>query len=176
MSHNKPPREYERPPIAPGAAPEPVRARGARKRLLLPMIAVAVLFGVGACGSDSGDDKGATTKAAAVTARPTVTVTTTATATVTAEPEPAPTVTATKTVKVKVTVTAHAASGSGSGSGGSSGGGTAVGTCSIKSNAGNCYSAGQYCRNGDHGATTTTAGGTRITCAYRSGGWRWTYS
>ncbi|MGW3913811.1 hypothetical protein ACWEBX_20145 [Streptomyces sp. NPDC005070] len=177
MSHDKPPHEHERPPVATGSVPEPARARRARRRHLLPVIAVAVLLGVSACGSDGGDDKGATTKAAVAKARPTVTVTTTATATVTAEPEPAPTVTATKTVKVKVTVTARAASGSGSGGSGSSGGGgTGVSTCSITSNAGNCYSAGQYCRNSDHGASTTTAGGTRITCAYRSGGWRWTYS
>ncbi|MFF2367585.1 hypothetical protein ACFVU0_33420 [Streptomyces sp. NPDC058122] len=179
MSHDNPPHEHERPPVAPGSAPESARARRARKRHLLPAIAVAVLLGVSACGNDGGDDKGATTKVAAATARPTVTVTATATETVTAEPEPAPTVTATKTVKVKVTVTAHAASGSGSGGSGNSGGsggGTSVSTCSITSNAGNCYSAGQYCRNSDHGAGTTTAGGTRITCAYRSGGWRWTYS
>ncbi|MEU6273388.1 hypothetical protein ABZ871_13420 [Streptomyces populi] len=152
-----------------------------RRRRALPVIALAVLFGVGACGSDGGDQKSGTTKVAAAKVQPTVTVTTTATATatVTAEPEPEPTVTATKTVKVKVTVTARAASNSGSGgsgSGGSGGSGTSVGTCSITSNAGNCYSAGQYCRNSDHGASTTTAGGTRITCAYRSGGWRWTYS
>ncbi|WP_405915672.1 hypothetical protein [Streptomyces sp. NBC_00728] len=181
MSHNQPPHGYGRPSAVPGSAPQSARPRRAQKRYVLPTIAFAVLFGASACGSDGGGEKNDTTKVAAAKVRPTVTVTATATATVTAEPEPAPTVTATKTVRVKVTVTARAASGSGSGgsgSGGSTGGGgsTSVGTCSITSNAGNCYSAGQYCRNSDHGASTTTAGGTRITCAYRSGGWRWSYS
>lgn len=50
------------------------------------------------------------------------------------------------------------------------------GTCSIVSNAGNCYSAGEFCRNGDHGATTTDAGGTSITCSPSGSRWRWTYS
>ncbi|MFF1599778.1 hypothetical protein ACFVYV_20095 [Streptomyces mirabilis] len=50
-----------------------------------------------------------------------------------------------------------------------------TGTCSTVANSGNCYEAGQYCRNRDHGASTTDAGGAGITCAYRNG-WRWTYS
>ncbi|NUS05447.1 MAG: hypothetical protein HOV97_23155 [Nonomuraea sp.] len=105
---------------------------------------------------------------------------TTITATVTATPEPGPTVT--ETVKAKaepgptVTVTTTAAAkAAGSGSNSTSGQ-DSVDTCSIKSNSGNCYSAGQFCRNSDHGATTTTAGGTPIKCAYSASRWRWTYA
>ncbi|MFD1660388.1 hypothetical protein ACFSL4_19800 [Streptomyces caeni] len=102
---------------------------------------------------------------------------TTITATVTATPRPGPTVTETvkaearpgPTVTVTRTATAKAA---GTGSSGQDG----IGTCSIVSNAGNCYSAGQYCRNSDHGAVTTTESGARIKCTYRSNAWRWTYA
>ncbi|WP_306191631.1 hypothetical protein, partial [Streptomyces sp. MK5] len=117
-------------------------------------------------------------------AAPTVRVTTTATQTVTATPQP--TVTVTKTAKPKpaptVTVTeteqassSDSYSGSNSSSDDSSNGSTNTGTCSITSNAGNCYRAGQYCRNSDHGASTTTASGTPITCRYSSGARRWSY-
>ncbi|MFE4415301.1 hypothetical protein [Streptomyces sp. NPDC056821] len=114
-------------------------------------------------------------------AKPQPSVTVTATATETVTPEPTATVTATETVKTPgptVTVTKAAAAGTGtSRSGGGSGGSnSASGTCSIVSNAGNCYQAGQFCRNSDHGARTTTAGGTPITCSFRSNSWRWTYS
>jgi hypothetical protein len=47
--------------------------------------------------------------------------------------------------------------------------------CSIRSNAGNCYAAGEFCRNSDHGATTTDASGTPITCSPSGARWRWTY-
>jgi hypothetical protein len=104
---------------------------------------------------------------------------TTITATVTATPEPAPTVT--ETVKAKTqprptaTVTRTAAAEAADSDSGSGGGSQdSVGTCSIVSNSGNCYSAGQFCRNSDHGATTTTAAGTKIKCAYSSNAWRWT--
>ncbi|MER5275187.1 hypothetical protein ABT025_05455 [Streptomyces sp. NPDC002809] len=70
---------------------------------------------------------------------------------------------------------------SGSGSG-SSGGGTSAGgssdttqVCSIRSNAGNCYRAGQFCRKADVGATTTDAAGRRITCGYEASANRWHY-
>ncbi|MFE0332351.1 hypothetical protein ACFW08_37305, partial [Streptomyces sp. NPDC058960] len=82
----------------------------------------------------------------------------------------------TKTVQVKVTVTAQAATDSNSGSGSESDSRSASGTCSIVSNSGNCYSAGQFCRNSDHGASTTDASGTSITCAPSGSRWRWTYS
>lgn len=141
------------------------------------------LLALGAAGcSQSGQDDAA--KVAAASAKPaptvTVTVTATATATETATPAPAPTVTKTKTVKVPgptvtTTVTRAASSGSG-GSGGSSGGAAKTSTCSIRSNAGNCYSAGQFCRNSDHGALTTTASGARIKCSYSGSAWRWSYA
>lgn len=70
------------------------------------------------------------------------------------------------------------AGGSGSGSGGSSssgGGSTKTQLCSIRSNAGNCYRAGQFCRSSDVGATTTDAAGRTITCSYQSRANRWHY-
>ncbi|MFE7233025.1 hypothetical protein ACWCRF_13810 [Streptomyces sp. NPDC002405] len=110
----------------------------------------------------------------------TVTATATVTATETVTPEPTATVTTTETVRTPgptVTVTKAAAAGtSTSRSSGSAGGNSASGTCSIVSNAGNCYQAGQFCRNSDHGARTTTANITPITCSLRSNSWRWTYS
>ncbi|MEV7689923.1 hypothetical protein ACFW1F_24950 [Streptomyces bungoensis] len=136
--------------------------------------AVVALLAAGAVGcSQSGQEETAASHAV----RPTVTTTVTATATVTAEPEPAPTVTKTKTVHkpgptVTVTRRVSTASGTTRTSSGSGGGGT----CSIVSSAGNCYQAGQFCRNSDHGATTTTASGSRIRCAYSSNAWRWTYA
>ncbi|MER6116775.1 hypothetical protein [Streptomyces sp. NPDC001743] len=70
-------------------------------------------------------------------------------------------------------------SGGGSGSGGSSatggGGSTTTDLCSIRSNAGNCYHAGQFCRKADVGATTTDEAGRRITCSYQSSANRWHY-
>ncbi|MFE2374685.1 hypothetical protein [Streptomyces sp. NPDC059398] len=68
--------------------------------------------------------------------------------------------------------------GTGSGSGGSTsagGGSTKTQVCSIRSNAGNCYRAGQFCRNADVGATTTDAAGRKITCGYQSSANRWHY-
>ncbi|WP_393058342.1 hypothetical protein [Streptomyces sp. LN549] len=74
--------------------------------------------------------------------------------------------------------------GSSSSGGGSSGsdGSTSTGgssttaqLCSIRSNAGNCYHAGQFCRKADVGATTTDAAGRKITCGYEAGANRWHY-
>ncbi|WLQ34461.1 hypothetical protein P8A18_13890 [Streptomyces castrisilvae] len=149
-----------------------------RKRIWIGGIA---LFAFGAVGCTQSGDDAATVAATSAAPAPTVTVTVTATATETATPAPAPTVTETKTVKVPgptvtATVTRATSSGSG-GSGGSGGGGsTTTRSCSIRSNAGNCYSAGQFCRNSDHGALTTNAAGTRIKCAYSGNAWRWTYA
>ncbi|GAA2571078.1 hypothetical protein GCM10010304_06830 [Streptomyces roseoviolaceus] len=133
----------------------------------------AALLALGLVGCQgAGQDDADTARTAA--SRPTPTITVTATVTTTAEPTPAPAPTVTKTKTVTrpgptVTVTKAAqAAGSGSGSG--------SGTCSIVSNSGNCYQAGQFCRNSDHGAATTTAGGTRITCTYSANAWRWVYS
>ncbi len=47
--------------------------------------------------------------------------------------------------------------------------------CGIRSNAGNCYHAGQFCRNIDVGATTTDAAGREITCDYEADANRWHY-
>ncbi|MYS22302.1 MULTISPECIES: hypothetical protein [unclassified Streptomyces] len=49
----------------------------------------------------------------------------------------------------------------------------ASGVCSIRSNAGNCYRAGQFCRKADLGATTTDASGRSITCVMESGKPHW---
>ncbi|MEV6000368.1 hypothetical protein AB0M25_13945 [Streptomyces griseomycini] len=153
-----------------------IRPLRKRKRL---WAAGAALFALGAIGgTQSAQDEVDAARALAAKPAPTVTATATATATVTAEPEPAPTVTKTKKVTTPgptVTVTKTARAASGSGAGNSAGSGNS-GTCSIVSNSGNCYRAGQYCRNSDHGATTTTAGGARITCRYSSNAWRWSSS
>ncbi|MGW6291122.1 hypothetical protein [Streptomyces sp. NPDC055058] len=159
-----------------------IRPLRKRKRL---WAAGAALFAMGALGGiQSAQDEvnAAQTLAARPTPTVTITATATTTATVTATPEakPAPTVTKTKKVETPgptVTVTRSARTSTSGGSSSSSGGnGSASGTCSIVSNAGNCYQAGQFCRNSDHGATTTTASGARITCSYRSNAWRWSYS
>ncbi|MGW7518698.1 hypothetical protein ACWGJ2_24230 [Streptomyces sp. NPDC054796] len=161
------------PPTPP--TPRPPDTRPLHQRALVwaggaALFLVGTLFG--AVGSDGSQPAGNT-------ARPATTVT--ATATTTAEPEPGPTVTETTKAKAKpgptVTVTKTApakAADSGSGSGSDSADEDSSGTCSIVSSSGNCYSAGQFCRNSDHGATTTTASGTRIKCAYSSNAWRWT--
>lgn len=72
--------------------------------------------------------------------------------------------------------------GSHSGGSTSAGGSTSTGgsstktqLCGIRSNAGNCYRAGQFCRNADVGATTTDAAGRAITCGYKSNANRWHY-
>ncbi|MGJ5750719.1 hypothetical protein FB563_4974 [Streptomyces puniciscabiei] len=138
------------------------------RRVRLWAACVALLAaGAAGCGQSTHDSAA---KASAPPPRPTVTVT--ATTTVTARPEPGPTVTRTKTVRTPgptVTVTKAA-------SGTVRSDGTGTGTCSIVSNAGNCYRAGQFCRSGDHGATTTDAAGTTITCSYSGSAWRWTYA
>lgn len=105
--------------------------------------------------------------------KPAVTIT----ATVTATPKPGPTVT--ETIKAKaeprpaVTVTKTATAKAADTNNGSQ---NNIGTCSIVANSGNCYSAGQFCRNSDHGAVTTNASGARIKCTYSSNAWRWTYA
>ncbi|MEU3980416.1 hypothetical protein AB0F77_09935 [Streptomyces sp. NPDC026672] len=183
---------YPPSPIRPAGPPhEPdTRPLHRRKRIWFGAFS-AFTFGALVVAMGGNPDPASTTVAAAA---PTVRVTTTATTTVTpapepavtvtrtAEPRPAPTVTVTKTVRAAAG--SSGSSGSGGTGGGSShtssgssntGGGTRAGTCSIVSNAGNCYSAGQFCRSGDHGASTTNAAGTPITCRLKSGSWRWTY-
>ncbi|MFF2045460.1 hypothetical protein ACFVVX_34085, partial [Kitasatospora sp. NPDC058170] len=49
----------------------------------------------------------------------------------------------------------------------------AAGDCEIRSNAGNCYKAGQFCRNDDLGRSTHEAGGRVIYCRMVSGKPHW---
>ncbi|WP_158844928.1 hypothetical protein [Streptomyces sp. NRRL WC-3742] len=49
----------------------------------------------------------------------------------------------------------------------------AGGSCEIRSNAGNCYEAGQFCRSGDLGKNTHDAAGRVITCRMVSGKPHW---
>lgn len=61
-----------------------------------------------------------------------------------------------------------------SGTGGT-GGGSAGTTCEIVSNAGNCYDAGQFCRNSDVGSSTHAANGRLIHCRDEGSRNRWNY-
>ena len=158
-------------PIPP--APRPPDSRPLHKRVLVWVGGAALLVTgtlIGAAGNDGQQPVEAEVKPA-----------TTITATVTTTPEPGPTVTETVKAKAKpgptVTVTRTAtAKAADSNTNSGSGSQDDAGACSIVSTAGNCYSAGQFCRNSDHGAVTTTAGGTKIECAYSSNAWRWTYA
>ncbi|MEV5463260.1 hypothetical protein [Streptomyces sp. NPDC002788] len=157
--------------------PRPSDGRPLHKRLLVWAGGTALLI-TGALIGSAGDDR---QQPVETKVKPATTIT----ATVTATPEPGPTVTDTvkakakpgPTVTVTKTATARAASSGSSGSNqdSASSGQDSTGTCTIVSNAGNCYSAGQFCRNSDHGAITTTAGGRKIKCTYSSNAWRWTY-
>lgn len=84
-------------PPQPPLRPAP---KWARKRYVLPALALAFFIGIGAGGASGDDAKTTAAKPKSASPQPTVTVTTTAEA---REPEPAPTVTATKTVKVTAT-------------------------------------------------------------------------
>ncbi|MGP3990694.1 hypothetical protein [Streptomyces sp. 3N207] len=159
-------------PIPP--PPRPPDTRPLRKRVLV-WVAGSVLFFAGVIigATDDGqqpvDNK----------ARPATTIT--ATTTATATPKPSPAVTETVKAKTKpdptvtVTKTATATAKAADSDSDSSSDQDSTGTCTIVSNSGNCYSAGQFCRNSDHGATTSTAGGRKIKCARSSNTWRWTY-
>ncbi|MET7285319.1 hypothetical protein [Streptomyces sp. NPDC005573] len=75
---------------------------------------------------------------------------------------------------------AQADAGSGGTSGGSSAGSSGTGggagtTCEIVSNAGNCYDAGQFCRNSDVGSSTHAANGRMIYCRDEGSRNRWNY-
>ncbi|MGW3037116.1 hypothetical protein ACWDCB_38685 [Streptomyces sp. NPDC001178] len=159
-------------PIPPAPRPPDIRPLRKRKRVWLG--GAGLLFAGALIASPANDGK----QPVEAKVKPATTIT----ATVTATPEPGPTVTETVKAKAKpgptVTVTRTAAAqAAGTGSNTSSNSGSSsVATCSIKSNSGNCYSAGQFCRNSDHGAVTTTAGGTPIKCTYSSNAWRWKYA
>ncbi|MDT0447888.1 hypothetical protein [Streptomyces hesseae] len=58
---------------------------------------------------------------------------------------------------------------------GANGSSASKSSCEIRSNAGNCYKAGQYCRDGDVGANTHAANGRLITCGGDGGRPRWHY-
>jgi hypothetical protein len=45
-------------------------------------------------------------------------------------------------------------------------------SCYPLTNGGNCYEAGEYCRNSDHGVSGVAGNGESIICAYNNG-WRW---
>ncbi|WP_338671649.1 hypothetical protein V1460_01500 [Streptomyces sp. SCSIO 30461] len=156
-------------PIPP--APRPPDTRPLHKRVLVWVGGTALLI-TGTLIGSAGDDG---QQSIATKVKPATTVT----ATVTATPEPGPTITETVKAKAKpgptVTVTKTATAKTADSGRGNSSGQDSIGTCSIVSNSGNCYSAGQFCRNSDHGAITTTAGGTKIKCTYSSNAWRWTY-
>ncbi|MGW3113346.1 hypothetical protein [Streptomyces sp. NPDC001091] len=64
--------------------------------------------------------------------------------------------------------------GTSSSSGGSSGGGAGT-ACEIVSNAGNCYNAGQFCRNADVGSSTHAGNGRLIFCRDEGSRNRWNY-
>lgn len=103
---------YTSAPMPPQSPPRPA-PKWARKRYVLPALALALFIGI-AAGGASGEDA-RTTEAKPKSASPQPTVTVTATITPPApEPEPAPTVTATRTVRVTTTVTATPAPDTGS--------------------------------------------------------------
>ncbi|QNP71714.1 hypothetical protein IAG44_21315 [Streptomyces roseirectus] len=153
-------------PTPPAPRPPDTRPLRKRKRVWLGGAGLFLAGALIAAPADGGEQRveAKTSPTATITATVTTTPAPGPTVTKTATPKPAPTVTVTETT------TAEPA--------GTTGDTTedTPGTCSIVSNSGNCYSAGQYCRNKDHGATTTNASGTPITCAYRSNAWRWTYA
>ncbi|MFD5075745.1 hypothetical protein [Streptomyces sp. NPDC058371] len=157
-------------PIPP-APPRPPDARPLRKRVLVWVGGAALFIAGGVIGSAADDGQ----QPVEAKVKPATTIT----ATVESAPEPGPTVTETVKAKTKpvptVTVTKTATAKAADTRSGSGGGSDSTGTCTIVSNAGNCYSAGQFCRNSDHGAITTTDSGTKIKCAYSSNAWRWTY-
>lgn len=159
-------------PIPPPPRPPDIRPLHKRKRVWLG--GAGLLLAGALIASPANSDK----QPVEAKVKPATTVT----ATVTATPEPGPTVTETVKAKaepgptVTVTRTAAAQAADSGSSNSSSSSQDSVGTCSITSNSGNCYSAGQFCRNSDHGATTTTADGTPIKCTYSSSRWRWTYA
>ncbi|MFD2081259.1 hypothetical protein [Actinopolymorpha cephalotaxi] len=176
---------------ASGSAPAHSRARWRRGGLARTAVAaVGLVLGVllTSCAAGGSDDPGATT---AGTAKPVPTVTVTATpepaptVTVTTTPEPAPTVTVTVAAKASVHRTAPRAK--------SAPKPVPVRpkvthrptkpkphrpapapkpACYPRSNSGNCYKPGQFCRKSDHGATGVDADGDAIRCE-DDNGWRW---
>lgn len=61
------------------------------------------------------------------------------------------------------------------GAAGAKGSSSSESSCEIRSDAGNCYKAGQFCRKGDVGAGTHDAHGRLIACGGDGGRPRWHY-
>jgi hypothetical protein len=117
MSYNQPPQPPQPygGPQSPHPNPPRSAPRWARKRYVLPALALAFFVGVGVGGpdnakgsSDTADSESAAAAGPEPSASVTVTKTATATATATAKPKPAPTVTVRTTETVRTTVTAQA--------------------------------------------------------------------
>ncbi|MFJ9444332.1 hypothetical protein ACIRRH_21000 [Kitasatospora sp. NPDC101235] len=174
----------------------PSRIPGRRRAGLAGFAGLVLTVGLALTGCDpSAADGGATASATPTVAATTAAAGTTATPTppaTSAVPAPAPVVTApaepaatpppvappaqpsaqpqppvTKAPQPKVTTAQPptdpeppAAAGAGTG-------------CEIRSNAGNCYEAGQFCRNADLGKSTHDAGGRVIYCRMVSGKPHW---
>ncbi|WP_405926581.1 excalibur calcium-binding domain-containing protein [Streptomyces sp. NBC_00035] len=97
----------------PSTAPTRIAPGWARKRFVLPALAVALFIGIGIGIGGSGDDKDPASADPQPTATVTATTTATATATETADAKPAATVTVRATTTVRTTVTAQPAADSG---------------------------------------------------------------
>ncbi|MEU2085176.1 hypothetical protein ABZ569_25355 [Streptomyces albus] len=163
------PRTAPIPPVPPQPHTRPLHKRA------LVWVGGSALFLAGVLIGTAGDDG----QQPAAEAKPAATVTATpkpgptVTKTVKPTPKPAPTVTVTKTATPEAPDTGTDTSTDADSTDSTE---TGSGTCSIVSNSGNCYSAGQFCRNSDHGATTSTASGRTIKCTYSANSWRWTYN
>lgn len=86
-------------------------------------------------------------------------------ATQAATPPPAPTTRAPVSTTPKPTATAHAAAPPPPPA-------TTPAGCRPRTNGGNCYEPGEYCRDADHGASGIAGDGEAITCEDNDG-WRW---
>jgi hypothetical protein len=129
--------------------------------------AVVLLIIIGAAVGSSkkkNSDATATTAATATTSAPPVTVTRATAPPTTSTPPPTTTPPTTAPPVTSPPVTSPPATAPASQA--------APTTCSPVAASGNCYSAGEFCSNADHGLNGTTASGEAITCEDNNG-WRW---